>query len=203
MNHIRWSESRHDRTELQTCSICTATDSACGDNGFTHTGRRWEIGITWPGSTFGRAEALLDGACRATVEDLHLPDRIGPDRLLYRGACVGCGWAADRHHRRDSNSAIEDALDHALPDWRRVPIVERLEHDASNKQRDRWLAQVADLYAAHSLELQYSPGAGGVIRTMRTGCGTRSHWSHGFYDVCAGVIDDVVRLDTGKQMELF
>jgi hypothetical protein len=38
---------------------------------------------------------------------------------------------------------------------------------------------------------------------MRTGGGTRSHWSNGFYDVCAGTVEDLERVEPVEQMELF
>jgi hypothetical protein len=55
------------------------------------------------------------------------------------------------------------------------------------------------------LDSRYAPGAGGVIRTMRPPMGTRSHWSGGFYDVCAGVIEDHRRPLSGavEQLGLF
>ena len=34
--------------------------------------------------------------------------------VVYRGACIGCGWAGAGKHD-GSNTALEDALDHALP----------------------------------------------------------------------------------------
>jgi hypothetical protein len=180
----RWSAGRRDRAELEPCCICDVDEGPCwGDS--IHVGRRWEIGITWPGSTFS-GSVVLDGTCVATVEDRYEPDGDDDYSMRYRGACVGCGWACEYEHD-DSNEALEDALDHVLPDWRQVPIVERLAHDNA-KQRDRWLDQIAGLYAARGLEERYTPGAGGLIRTMREPMGTRSHWPGGFFDVCAGVI---------------
>jgi Family of unknown function (DUF6349) len=184
-NASRWSTSRPDRAELEPCCICDVDAGECRD-GFIHAGRRWEIGITWPGNTF-TATVVLDGVCRATVEDRYEPDGDDDYSLRYRGACVGCGRACDVEHD-ESNEALEDALDHALPQWRRVPVVEPLTHDAGNPQRARWLDQLAELYATVGLENRYTPGAGGLIRTMRQQMGTRSHWSNGFFDVCAGVI---------------
>ena len=181
----RWSTSRPDRAELEPCCICDVDDGPCRD-GFIHLGRRWEIGITWPGSTFTATE-VLNGVCLATVEDRYEPDGDDDYSLRYRGACVGCGWAADIEHD-DSNTALEDALDHALPQWQRVPVMERLGHDAPAKQHARWLGQLGDLYASLGLEERYAPGAGGLVRTMRQPMGTRSHWSGGFFDVCAGVV---------------
>lgn len=201
MERICWSDSRPDRSELRPCTICGVVDGDCGPNGFRHTGRRWAIGITWPGTSFGSTEAVLDGVCRATIEIVNVPD-TARHHLSYRGACVGCGWAASREFH-DSNAALEDALDHALPRWKQLPIVERLGHDPSSKQRDRWLAQVDGLYVALGFEECYAPGSGGLIRTMRTGCGTRSHWSVGFYDVCAGVAADIVVEAAPEQMGLF
>jgi hypothetical protein len=201
METIPWTNTRPDRSELRPCTYCGANDGDCAADGFRHSGRRWAIGITWPGTNFGSRLTVLTGICQATVEDLHLPDG---DRftIFYRGACLGCGWAATHEHS-DSNTALEDALDHVLPEWRRVPITERLGHDPSRTQRDRWLAQLRDLYAAHGLEDRYAPGARGLIRTMRQPRGTRSHWSHGFYDVCAGVVEVRPVEVAPEQMGLF
>ncbi len=194
-------ESRADRRVLRPCCLCDVTSGDCRDGGFVHAGRRWEIGITWPGNTFGWDAGLLDGVCRATVEDRY----VGGDddvELSYRGACLGCGWAAPREHP-DSNAALEDALDHALPDWRRIPVVERLHHDAPASRLRQWRDEVGDLYRTLGLEDRYAPGNGGLIRTLRQRLGTRSHWSGGFFDVCAGLVDERPVLVTVEQMELF
>jgi len=60
-----------------------------------HAGRRWAIGITWPGNTFGSSDGLLDGVCRATVENHHLPTGDEEYDLGYRGRAV----AADGFRR--------------------------------------------------------------------------------------------------------
>jgi Fe-S cluster biogenesis protein NfuA len=140
---------------------------------------------------------VIDGRCRATVEDR----RNRADHLRYRGACLGCGWAG--RSRDTSNAALEDALDHTLPEWRRVPIVERHHHDATNKQLERWAVQVAALYASHGLAECYFPASGGLIRTMRLPMGTRSHHSRGYFDVCAGVAAETGPAPATEQLELF
>ena len=122
--------------------------------------------------------------------------------LGYRGACCGCGWASEREHR-DSNMALEDALDHVLPAWRRVPVVERHHHDAPPARVQQWLGEVGDLYRALGLEDRYAPGCGGLIRTLRQPCGTRSHWSRGFFDVSAGLVAVTAVEAPAVQMGLF
>lgn len=142
------------------------------------------------------------GVCRATVEDRYEPGGDDGYSLRYRGACVGCGWAGE-FVDDDSNEALEDALDHVLPEWPRVPVVESLAHDAGARQRDRWLDQLVELYATLGLEERYTPRCGGLIRTMRQPMGTRSHWSGGFFDVCAGVVVEPVLPVYAEQLGLF
>ena len=197
----RWSATRPDRVELAPCCLCDVTVGTCRGDGFVHFGRRWAIGITWPGSAFGSTASLLSGVCQATVEDRYVPTGDDCD-LAYRGACAGCGWASPRVHD-DSNAALDDALDHALAGWRRVPVVERIAHDAPPGQHVRWLGQLAELYTSLGLDARLAPGSGGVIRTLRQPMGTRSHWSHGFYDVCAGVVDERPVPVPAAQLELF
>lgn len=181
-----WSGTRPDRAELEPCSICEVADGECRD-GFTHAGRRWEIGITWPGNTFGSTVGCSTGCAGRRSRTATSPRTDDDYSPRYRGACTGCGWASEFDYD-DSNEALEDALDHVLPEWRRVPVIEPLSHDANAKQLDRWLSQHGDLHATLGLDERYTPAAGGVIRTMRQPTGTRSHWSNGFFEVCAGVV---------------
>ena len=198
----QWIDSRPDRAELYPCCICDVDDGDCREGGFVHAGRRWEIGITWPGNSFGSSQGLLDGVCRATVEDHYVPTGDDEYDLSYRGACCGCGWASEREHL-DSNTALEDALDHVLPAWRWVPVVERHHHDAPPARVQQWLGEVGDLYRALGLEDRYAPDSGGLIRTLRQPCGTRSHWSRGFFDVSAGLVAVTVVEAPAVQMGLF
>ena len=184
----RWSATRPDRVELAPCCICDVTVGTCRADGFVHFGRRWEIGITWPGSAFGSTAALFNGVCQATVEDRYVPTGDDCD-LAYRGACAGCGWASAREHD-DSNAALEDALDHALPAGGGCRSSSASRTTPRRRQHARWLGQLAELYTSLGLDARLAPGSGGVIRTLRQPMGTRSHWSHGFFDVCAGVVDE-------------
>ena len=95
----RWSATRPDRVELAPCCLCDVTVGSCRADGFVHFGRRWAIGITWPGSAFGSTASLLNGVCQATVEDRYVPTGDDCD-LAYRGACAGCGWASSSCARR-------------------------------------------------------------------------------------------------------
>jgi uncharacterized protein DUF6349 len=199
METIRWAASPTDRVELEPCCICEATSGPCRPDGFTHAGPRWEIGITWPGMRW--SDPAIGGPCRPTVEDRHVSTGEDYD-IAYRGACLGCGWAGERAHD-DSDAALEDALDHALRRWREVPVVDRIDFDAPAKRRDRWLDEIGALYAALGLADCYAPRHGGLIRTMRQPSGTRSRWSWGFLDVCAGVSAPRVVEPRAEQMGLF
>ena len=165
---------------------------------FFHTGRRFEVAGSWPGFGMGGADpGVLDGYCQATVEDTYLWDFDTPGRhgdvasrtaIVYRGACAGCGWAGSESYCGDESSALEDALDHALVGWRSVPVVERHRWDANDKAFAKWAGQITELYERLGLDESLSPERGGVIRTTRVDGGTRSHWSHGFYDMCGRVV---------------
>lgn len=206
------ASSRCDRAELLACGICGASHGVDCSDGFIHCGRRFELALTWPGGHIGRDElALLEGPCLATVESTYAWDFTRPGRhdvahreaILYRGACVGCGWAAASSHH-DSNHAIEDALDHTLEGWRQVPIVERFGPDTSPSQLDAWKQRVAEIYDGFGLDRRLAPGEGGVVRTRRRPMGTRSHRSRGFYDICAEVIAErPAAAETGDQLGLF
>lgn len=179
--------------------MCDASEGVECRAGFVHSGRRFELGLCWPGARLdGDSASLFDGECVATVESTYVWDFTRPgrhdvatrDAIVYRGACLGCGWASSTTHRDCSNEAIADALDHALVGWRAVPVVERCKHDDAPKQVARWMELVAAIYEGYGLDARLAPSAGGVIRTQRSGCGTRSHFSHGFYDICGPVVDD-------------
>ena len=61
----------------------------------------WSIPLTCPGSGMGETERIRPGQwdrCTPTVlSSDHWPE---PEHLQYRGACLGCGWVAERTHRR-------------------------------------------------------------------------------------------------------
>lgn len=100
--------------------------------------------------------------------------------LVYRGACLHCGWEGDV--RADENTAAEDAHDHAWPGWRDLPIVPR--RPENQKARPRWIEAVTAAYPAGWLE------SGGPIRTTRSPHGTRhvpNHTGFGGYDLCAAI----------------
>lgn len=106
--------------------------------------------------------------------------------LVYRGACLRCGWEGPA--RDDHNAAAEDAHDHAWPGWRELPCVPRRpEYGASAKHTTamaRWVAAVNALYPDGWLE------AGGPIRTVRGCHGTRhvpGHTGFGGYALSAEV----------------
>jgi len=186
--------------------MCDAEPGVECADGSIHTGRRFEIGLCWPGRLMGSDTAVLTGCCQATVEGTYLWDFTKPGRfdvahreaILYRGACIGCGWAASNTHH-DEGAAIEDALDHALAGWREVPVVEPYGFDSSTKKIDQWKHEVARIYESYGHDQRLAPGAGGVIRTLRQIHGTRSHWSNGFYDICAGSTEPDTKHDASDQ----
>jgi hypothetical protein len=195
---VVWSSSRDDRSLLSRCGMCGARPGELCAANFFHTGRRFEVALCWPGrSLTGADDVVIEGRCQATVEDTYCWDFDMPGRhgdvatcqsIVYRGACVGCGWAAAASHPSDEGAAIADALDHALVGWRSVPIVARHHHDANDKAVAKWTRQITALYDGYGLEKFLSPEHGGVIRTTRVGGGSRSHWSRGFYDMCGEVV---------------
>jgi hypothetical protein len=90
--------------------------------------------------------------------------------LLFRGACRGCGWVAPEV-REDENPAAEDAVDHAWPGWRELPVVGHLPWAEGPKalvqKQGVWLRRWGPSFPAGWLE------AGGPIRTEREPMGTR------------------------------
>ena len=134
----------------------------------------WSIPLTCPGSGMGETERIRPGQwdrCTPTVlSSDHWPE---PEHLQYRGACLGCGWVAERTHRRagGENAAVEDAHDHTHPGWRDIPVVgtppslETPARHARAVEQWRWLweSRLPDEWLAR----------GGPIRTNRTPPGNR------------------------------
>jgi hypothetical protein len=89
--------------------------------------------------------------------------------LIYRGACLGCGWEGEPCE--DENTAAEDAHDHAWPGWRQLPVVARCppQGPQTGKQNalSGWLERVDQVYPVGWIS------GGGPIRTRRDGIGTR------------------------------
>jgi hypothetical protein len=102
-----------------------------------------------------------------------------PGALLYRAACRSCDWEGDP--RDGENPAAEDALGHAWPGWRDVPVVPA--RPSNPKAEPAWKARILALYPAGWLE------DGGPYRTARTGQYDTRHvpgrtpW--GGYDIAA------------------
>ncbi len=133
----------------------------------------WQIGITEPGSSFGRVDEIVAGAwARCTPTLLERVASPG-GRMEYRGACLGCGWVAESSRRGQGagNEAVEDAHDHSHLGWRALPVVGGLpffDAAASYERRlARWLQTWEPLLPPGWLE------AGGPIRTHRTSPGNR------------------------------
>jgi hypothetical protein len=106
--------------------------------------------------------------CQATTLSVNLrPDDAYPlacrcteaGALLYRGACRHCDWEGPEQRRE--SPAAEDALDHAWPGWRVLPVLPPF--PGTDKARPAWLEKATAAYPAGWLE------AGGPVRTQRTG----------------------------------
>jgi hypothetical protein len=161
----------------------------------------WQIGITQPGWHILDEKATPGGwsRCTPTVIDRdHWPE---PEHLEYRGACLGCGWLAERSHRGASaeNAAVEDANDHTHPGWRQLPVVggpPTPDAPASyQRQLERWRQRWEPLLPAGWLE------CGGPIRTHRTAPGNRhvpGRAPGGGYDIATSDAEE-----PGGQLGLF
>jgi hypothetical protein len=166
--------------------------------------RSWDIWITCPGSRLGHQLVQPGTWSRCTPTVLGRDTGDENNHLVYRGACLGCGWVAEQVHpiwEGGENEAAEDANDHGYPGWRDLPIVERPPHNdggaaygnAVSVWRNRW-------------ERILPPGwldRGGPIRTLRKGLGTRhvpGGAPGGGYDMNAG---DGAAEVPGGQLGLF
>ena len=83
--------------------------------------------------------------------------------LIYRHLCT-CGHVDEP--RVGENPAVEDAMDHAWPGWRDLPIL-ATSMPQERQQQTRWVAEAASGYPEGWLE------AGGPVRTARGKYGTR------------------------------
>lgn len=158
-----------------------------GSSGSQLRAHAWTLGIGGgPGKSTARCQAAtlsVDLRQPLRGEDHGLECRCtDADVYLYRGACRGCAWEGEPQPGLGSeNLAAEDALDHAWPGWRDLPVIHR--KPGSPKAAAGWLERVTAEYPAGWLE------AGGPIRTWRTGLGTRhvpGYGPFGGYD--AGVV---------------
>lgn len=154
----------------------------------------WDIGITQPGSTLGGRDEpfqlLPEDGCQPTVLSANRDDSDGLGHLMFRGACLGCGWVSGRVHplrAGGGNAAVEDAHDHTHPGWRDLPVVPPAPRDVSGSQAkaalDRKRAEIAALHPPGWAERR------GPTRTLRQPMGTRhvpfGGWFGG-YDLSAG-----------------
>lgn len=83
--------------------------------------------------------------------------------LIYRHLCT-CGHVDTP--RAGENPAAEDAMDHAWPGWRDLPILAS-SMPQERKQQTRWVEDVTSAYPDGWLQ------AGGPVRTARGRMGTR------------------------------
>jgi hypothetical protein len=171
----------------------------------------WEVHITCPGSRLdGTATREQFTRCTPTVLSRDTRDRDSDaGDLLYRGACLHCGWvSASVHGRRDDgqgeNGAAEDANDHAYPGWRQLPIVKPVPYNdgaaAYAKAVASWRKRWEPLLPAGWLD------QGGPIRTLRQQCGTRhvpDRAPGGGYDMSAGIEGEQTAEIPGGQLALF
>ncbi|WP_157254840.1 DUF6349 family protein [Nonomuraea typhae] len=93
-------------------------------------------------------------------------DLLGPGALYYRAACLRCDDFEGPARERE-NDAVEDAHDHVFPGWRKLPVLEPLPYDATDRARSRWIEQAVRAYPAGWFD------QGGPILTYRNPGGTR------------------------------
>ena len=110
----------------------------CRDR-FVHTGRRFDIGLCWPGMHLGdRAPLLLDGRCRATVETTYAWDftRQGRHDIATREAIVS------RVHAPGARSNRVAGCMHRLRMGWHARTPQRVEPSDRRRvgSRSRWLA---------------------------------------------------------------
>ena len=89
---------------------------------------------------------------------------------MYRGVCTWCDWESS-HFWSDENTAVEDALDHAWPGWRDVPVLEKSPEGGSSAAAKKKLHKWRD-----QMDALYPPGwvaQGGPIKTWREYGATR------------------------------
>ncbi|MGR6915353.1 DUF6349 family protein [[Actinomadura] parvosata] len=113
----------------------------------------WCILINQPGWGRGRGDQVEE---TEEHQPTVLARRTAEGRQQRRGACLGCDWEGP--DRRRLNDAIEDAHDHAFPDWRDMPSVLPA---PPYGDRQRWLENVAKAYPPGWFQ------RGGPIITMR------------------------------------
>jgi hypothetical protein len=142
-----------------------------GNFGSGYRAHAWVIGSCVPSAPADRCQATVlhvDARCPRWAAPGGMPDCTcctEIDDYLFRGACRGCDWEGDPHRDGRENPAVEDAMDHAWPGWRDVPIVARYRQE--QKARERWVAKVLPQYPVGWLQ------AGGPIRTLRDKCASR------------------------------
>lgn len=152
----------------------------------------WRVNTTCPDTPTDRCQPTVLTCDLSAPRGYPPPTCGGHDRSqLFRGACrrPGCLWEGpERESRAGSgeNPAAEDALDHAWPGWRDLPAAPGLPRIQSGTSKAdlralaRWAGQVTAIYPQGWLE------AGGPVRTLRTGRGTRhvpDRTPYGGYDM--------------------
>lgn len=126
----------------------------------------------------GYLASLHAARCTPTILVRHV-DGDERGHMVYRGACLGCGWVSDVDRwlgEGGENAAVEDALDHTHPGFRDLPCVPpspegAKAEDRAAKMRDEWAPSHPDGWVASA----------GPTWTWRTGCGTRHVPGRGLY----------------------
>lgn len=201
----RWEATRGDPDRL---AMRAAWDVAGCQPGDQWKPVRWEHPD--PAALLGDApppdvqvDAALDelrarfAGCAATCLSRDVDEDSPLGHMEFRGACLGCGWVADaawpileaptRDHGGGENHAVEDALDHAFPGWRDLPVVQVPPSGdigpAHAKAVAAWRAKVDPALPPGWID------RGGPIRTRRSAYGTRHVPGRTVgvpgYDVCA------------------
>lgn len=132
---------------------------------------RWEIHLGHPGAAPGQLTKPL------TPTALHLPTiLVCPSTATrprrFRGACLRCEHEGpDRSGAEGEAQAIEDAHDHAFPQWRTLPAVRPAPAAAEYDPvaRSRWRRQIDAAYPAGWFD------RGGPIVMLREQRPYRSH----------------------------
>ncbi|WP_346146509.1 DUF6349 family protein [Nonomuraea recticatena] len=90
------------------------------------------------------------GECRASITSWRVeageqapPTVSRPGyRIRLRARCPGCGHEGPL--RSEEEEAVEDACDHAFPDWRDMPVMEPRPYE--DARRERWYAAARAVY---------------------------------------------------------
>lgn len=117
-------------------------------------GQVWHIRPGHPGGAYCDLGHELDPPAHhsPTLLTRSQPKGRRRDEQEFRGGCLSCEWEGAVHHGGGfgdgDNEAVEDAHDHAFPDWRTLPPITTVEDRwAVPRSPSRW-AQLTAPYPA-------------------------------------------------------